>query len=195
MSLISILTIGQPRSNSGWDSNAASLRVFNLANMNWPSLVSTEIDGYPRSVFEYTQNGVPQLFQSAYPVSTIRTMAGGTVVGVQSDDPYLFLTNNLPVDFQIPTNGGVNPGVYTVRAYTENPTQGGVLVDGCTWEAYTTVPLDGCSFLINTAGPSVGTGLRFFSGDVTGLFSWIVKCTTPLGGISERPFNMTVIPS
>ena len=195
MSLITILTIGPPRSNSGGGSNVASLQDFSLDGINWPSLITTEIGGYPRSVFEYTQNGVTQLFQSAYPVSTIRTMAGGTVAGTQATDPFLFLTNNLPVNFEIPTNAGISPGVYTVRAYTENPTQGGVLVDGCTWEAYETVPLDGCSFIISTPGPTAGTGLRFFSGDVTGLFSWVVKCTTPLGGISERPFNMTVIPS
>jgi hypothetical protein len=191
MSLISILTIGQPRSNSGWDSNAASLRVFNLANMNWPSLVSTEIDGYPRSVFEYTQNGVPQLFQSAYPVSTIRTMAGGTVVGVQSTDPEVRVSNSLQTNFDLPTNGSRING-YRVAGYIDN-----VIVDDCVWEVFVSVPLQGCSVTLSPSSPFPERGpfMSFSSGPITGLFSWIVKCTTPLGGISERPFNMTVIPS
>ena len=194
MSLITILTIGPPASNSGVGSNAASLQVFNLDGINWPSLITTEIGGYSRSVFEYTQNGVTQLFQSAYPVSTIRTMAGGTVVGTQATDPEVRVSNNLQTNFDFSTNGGTSDA-YRVFGFIDN-----VVVDDCTWEIFQTVPLQGCSCSLDPLPPGPGFPERgpymnFNSGPITGLFSWVVKCTTPLGGVTERPFNMTVIPS
>jgi hypothetical protein len=195
MSLVSIPVIGVPGSGLVQDS-APVFRVFDTNGINWPSLVNTEIGGLPRSVFEYTENGITNVFQSIYPADNITNGSGVIPVdGVQADAAFLFVTNNLPTSFDFPTNGGISPGVYTVRAYTKDPTQGGVLVDNCLWEAIGTVPLDGCSFLISNPGPAAGTGLRFFSGDTIGFFSWFVRCTTPEGAVSTKPFNMTVIPS
>lgn len=194
MSLVSIPVIGVPGSGLVQDSTPV-FRVFDTDGINWPSLVNTEIGGLPRSVFEYTENGRTEVFQSTYPADNITNGSGVIPVdGVQATDPEIRVSSDLQTSFDFSTNGATTDA-YRVFGYIDN-----AVVDNCTWEIVQTVPLQGCSCSLDPLPPGPGFPERgpymnFNSGPITGFFSWFVRCTTPDGGTSTKPFNMTVIPS
>jgi hypothetical protein len=196
MGLVSIPITGTPGSSIVRASDPVVFRVFDTSKIQWTTLVDTEIDGFPRSVFEYKDNGIATPFVSIYPAGNIITGSGGDPVnGTQATDPEIrAFGSGIQTNFNLTTNNATT-GAIRIYAFIDN-----VVVDDCTWEVFETVNLPGCFTTLvplppGPGFPERGPFMNIQTGGVTGLSAWFVQCTTPLGGVSTKPFNMTVIPS